>query len=65
MTMAVSSKSLLTLSDEHLIECYRLATQLELDTDFINQLKSEIDHRQITSKLQFNEHTYDPQAARI
>jgi predicted transcriptional regulator len=64
MTMAISSKSLLSLSDEHLIECYRLAKQLELDADFIYQLKSEIDHRQLTSK-QFNERTFDPQVAGI
>jgi hypothetical protein len=63
MTMAISSNSLLSLSNEHIVECYRLATQMELDADFIYQLKSEIDKRQLM--IQFNEHTYDPQVAGI
>jgi hypothetical protein len=65
MTMAISSISLLSLSDEHIVECYRLATQMELDADFIYQLKLEIDKRQLTSMIQYNEHTYDPQVAGI
>jgi hypothetical protein len=38
---------------------------MELDADFIYQLKSEIDKRQLTSMIQNNEHSNDPQVAGI
>jgi hypothetical protein len=38
---------------------------MELDADFIYQLKSEIDKRQLTSMIQNNELLNDPQVAGI
>jgi hypothetical protein len=50
--MITTSKALQALENEHLIECYQLATQMELDADFIIQLKIEIEIRHLTGLLQ-------------
>jgi hypothetical protein len=64
MAVAISSKSLQSLSNDHIVECYRLAKHLELDADFIYQLKYEIDKRDLTSDIQYNELDYMPEPAR-
>jgi hypothetical protein len=47
--MIKTSKALKSLANDHLIECFRLAAQLELDPDFILQLKNEIEKRQLVA----------------
>jgi hypothetical protein len=36
-----------TLSDEHLLECYQQAIEWELDEEFIEMLRREIDARNL------------------
>ncbi|GGE56601.1 hypothetical protein GCM10011391_39390 [Pullulanibacillus camelliae] len=40
-----------SLSDEVLIESYYKAIQMNLDTDFISLLKSEIDRRRLKDQI--------------
>lgn len=45
--MTNTSKVLSFIGDDHLVECYMIATELELDKDFIVQLRNELSHRKL------------------
>jgi hypothetical protein len=61
MAVSFPSKSLQSLSNDHVVECYRLAKHLELDADFIYQLKYEIEKRLLNIEEQYNELAYTPE----
>ncbi|MCD1258301.1 sporulation histidine kinase inhibitor Sda [Paenibacillus athensensis] len=52
--MTTATSALHALPSEHLIECLRLAMGMNLDPEFIMQLRDEINRRQISGTLQFS-----------
>ncbi|WP_209977461.1 sporulation histidine kinase inhibitor Sda [Paenibacillus eucommiae] len=49
--MPAASRSLRLLPNDHLIECFRLAAEMELDPEFVLQLQGEMDKRKLASPI--------------
>ncbi|MNI85297.1 Sporulation inhibitor A [compost metagenome] len=49
--MSTTSNALMSITDHHLLECFSLAVEMDLDLDFILQLSMEINQRKLSSQL--------------
>lgn len=47
--MHSASKALSSISDDHLIECLLMAVEMELDFEFVLQLRGEVNRRNLGS----------------
>jgi hypothetical protein len=49
--MTHTSKALSTIADDHLLECFMMAVEMDLDLEFVVQLRTEVKRRKLSLKL--------------
>jgi hypothetical protein len=51
MNYTPTPKALITMPDEQLLDCFIIAVEMDLDLDFILQLRGEINRRKLGALL--------------